>query len=113
MTIIDINDALAHTRVDASDIIKVRQCLAAAEDAAAQFLNRRFFRDQASLDVAIEAGAARDCDIVITPSITAACLLIAGHLYDHRESVIVGTGAVEMPMGAHSLLYPYRIGIGV
>lgn len=113
MTVIDINDALAHTRVDACDIIKVRLCLQAAEDAAMQFLNRKFYRDQAALDAAVADGTAGECPIVINPSITAACLLTTNHLYDHREAVVVGTSAVELPLGVRSLLFPYRIGLGI
>lgn len=45
----------------------------------------------------------------VPEQIIAAILLIVGHLYEHREDVIVGTGAVPIPRGANDLLYPYRI----
>lgn len=37
-----------------------------------------------------------------------ALLLTIGHLYENREAVIVGTTAVEVPMGTLALLHPYR-----
>lgn len=48
--------------------------------------------------------------IVASPSVTAAARLIVGHLYANRESVLTGAraAAVEIPMGVHDLLRPYR-----
>jgi hypothetical protein len=53
--------------------------------------------------------------IVSNDSIRAAVLLILGHLYRNREEVMTdqGAAAVQLPMGAHALLWPYRIGLGV
>jgi len=45
----------------------------------------------------------------VPAAIRAAILLILGHLYEHRESVIVGVTASDMPQGAHYLLDPYRV----
>lgn len=39
----------------------------------------------------------------------AAMLMFIGHLYEHRESVIIGDTAVEMPLGATRLLDQYRV----
>ena len=36
-------------------------------------------------------------------------LMFIGHLYEHRESVIIGDTAVEMPLGAIRLLDQYRV----
>ncbi|HET8799628.1 MAG TPA: head-tail connector protein [Marinobacter sp.] len=41
--------------------------------------------------------------------VSAAALLIIGHLYEHRESVVVGTISSELPMGVEMLLAPYVI----
>ncbi len=53
--------------------------------------------------------------IVSNDSIRAAVLLILGHLYSNREEVMTeqGAAAVQLPMGAHALLWPYRVGLGV
>ena len=39
----------------------------------------------------------------------AAMLMFIGHLYEHREAVIIGETAVEMPLGATRLLDLYRV----
>ncbi|KKL94488.1 hypothetical protein LCGC14_1864120 [marine sediment metagenome] len=36
-------------------------------------------------------------------------LLMIGHLYEHREEVIVGTIVAKMPMAADALLGPYQV----
>ncbi|NNF65982.1 MAG: hypothetical protein HKM98_00570 [Gammaproteobacteria bacterium] len=38
-----------------------------------------------------------------------AILLIVGHLYENRENVSAGTQLYDVPQGADSLLWPYRI----
>lgn len=38
-----------------------------------------------------------------------ALLLIIGHLYANRESVVIGTISSELPMGVSMLLDPYKI----
>ena len=39
----------------------------------------------------------------------AAMFLFIGHLYEHREAVVIGATAVEMPLGATRLLDLYRV----
>jgi fructose-specific component phosphotransferase system IIB-like protein len=51
--------------------------------------------------------------IVVSSNIKAAILLICGHLYANREDVVVSTHVAALPMGAHSLLQPYRVGMGI
>lgn len=46
--------------------------------------------------------------ILVNESIIAAILLIFGHLFANRESVVIGQTAVEVPQGAKDLLRPYR-----
>lgn len=41
--------------------------------------------------------------------IKAAILLLIGHLFEHRESVIIGTISSELPQGVEYLLNPYRV----
>lgn len=113
MNIISTDEAMRHLRADEDDRADVELYLAAAEDSAAQFMNRRFFADQAAMDAAIADGSAGDRPIVINPSIHSACLLIAGNLYGNREDVVVGAISSELPGGSRSLLTPYRIGWGV
>jgi uncharacterized phiE125 gp8 family phage protein len=44
--------------------------------------------------------------------IKAAILLTLGHLYENRETVVVGTTAVNLPQGAEFLLRQYRVALG-
>ncbi|MCF5056086.1 phage gp6-like head-tail connector protein [Pseudomonas proteolytica] len=113
MNVISTDEAMRHLRAEDDDRADVELYLAAAEDSAAQFMNRRFFADQTALDAAITDGAAGDRPILINPTIRAACLLIVGNLYGNREDVVVGTISSELPGGSRSLLTPYRIGWGV
>lgn len=78
--------------------------LAAAVDAAERYIGRKLYVDQVPEE---EQG------LVITPSITAAILLITGHLYENREEVVTGTIATRLPMTSESLLWPYRLDIGL
>lgn len=51
--------------------------------------------------------------MVVNDDIRAAVLLITGHRYRNREDVITGTIATKMPQGATTILFPYRVGLGV
>jgi len=45
----------------------------------------------------------------VPKSIKAALLLTIGHLYEHREEVVMGMTAAPLPLGAEHLLTPYRV----
>lgn len=116
MAVIDIATAMRHVKAEEDDREHVGLLLDVAEDSAAQFLDRRFFVDEPSLEAAVENGTAGRSPIVITASIQAACLLILGHLYVNREDTVNGINAksvIELPMGSRWLLTPYRIGWGI
>lgn len=116
MGAISIELAMRHLRAEVEDQPFVEVMLAAAEDNAMQYLQRRFFVDDAALAQAVQDGEAGEDPIIIAPSITAACLLILGHLYANREDTITGvnaTSVVELPMGSKTLLHPYRVKMGV
>lgn len=86
---------------------------AAAEGAAASFLNRQVYRDQAELDAAVAAGTAGDSPMVANIEVQAAVLLTVGHLYNNREDVVIGAAVADLPHGARDFLQPYRVGLGV
>lgn len=46
--------------------------------------------------------------LLLDDDITTAMLLLIGHWYANRESVVVGTITSEMPMAVDSLISPYR-----
>lgn len=113
MNAIPTDEAMQHVRAEEDDRAHVDLLLAAAEDSAAQFMNRRFYADAASLAAAVLDATAGLDPILINPSIRAACLLILGSLYANREDVVVGVTSAALPMGSRSLLTPYRVGWGV
>jgi hypothetical protein len=45
---------------------------------------------------------------VLDDDITTAMLLLIGHWYANRESVVVGTITSELPMAVEALIAPYR-----
>lgn len=85
----------------------------AAQEHAQDFMNRRVYPDTDTMEAAILEGSAGDDPIVVNDAIRAAILLIVGHLFANREAVVTGTIATQLPMGAHSMLWPYRVGLGV
>lgn len=114
MELLTTDQARMHCRADDDDEL-IEIYADAAEVAVQNFLNRRVYRDADAMAEAVLAGDAGDDPMVITRPILAAILLILGHLYRTREDVQTGQGAaaVQIPMGAHSLLWPYRVGLGV
>jgi hypothetical protein len=113
MSVIEIETAMKHCRADDEDASMVQTYLNAAEDHAAKYLGRKFYRDQSVLDAAVTAETAGLEPLVLTPSIEAACLLITGHLFAHRENVVMGLSFGALPQGSDHLLFPYRIGMGI
>lgn len=113
MSAISLDVAMQHLRAEEGDRSYVELLLEAAEDSAAQYLNRRFYSDTDLLAAAVLDGSAGTNPILANPSIKAACLLILGSLYSNREDVVIGTISSELPMGSRSLLTPYRVGLGV
>lgn len=113
MNAISTDEAMQHVRADDADRNHVDLLLAGAEDSASQFMNRRFYADEATLAAAVLDGSAGVDPILLNASVRAACLLILGSLYANREDVVVGVTTTELPMGSRSLLTPYRIGWGI
>ncbi len=60
--------------------------------------------DAVTITLAVGYGAAAD----VPPAIKTAVLMMAGHLYENREDVVVGVSAVVVPNGAQMLLAPFR-----
>lgn len=156
MTVVSLDTARNHLR-ESPDCPEeqVRPYLEAAEDAAAQYLNRNIYATAQALNEALQAlpavqttvrvnyetaktaaAAIQNLDdrrdaldiaaavfasaraaskrtlngIVTNPSIEAAILLTLGHLHANREDVVLAVSAAQLPLGARSLLRPYRLG---
>jgi uncharacterized phiE125 gp8 family phage protein len=56
-----------------------------------------------------EEGSPTDYADAIPQAIKQAILLIVGHLFEHREDVVIGAQPFEMPMASQHLLHPYRV----
>lgn len=109
MTLIPLETARAHLRTgpgDEDDLITLY--LQAAEQAAADYLNRKIYADQAAMDEALAADTAGEDPMVINAAVQASILLTLGHLYANREAVVTGITVAPLPFGAHALLRPHR-----
>jgi len=113
MPVISMAIARHHLRDPDDDDEYLELLIEAAEGQAMDYLNRRFYADQQTLDVAVVANDAGESPMICNKQIKAACLLILGHLYANREDVVIGTIATELPKGSVALLTPHRIGWGV
>ncbi len=113
MTLLTDAQALAHLREDSSTDVSLY--LGAAEQAALDFLNRQVYPDADTMAAAVLAGTAGDDPMVVNDAIKAAILLTLGHLWRNREDVVAGAtaAAVQLPLGARTLLFPHRTGLGV
>lgn len=47
-------------------------------------------------------------DAVCPDDLKVAILMLAGHMFENREAVVVGTGAAEIPMGPLALMQRHR-----
>lgn len=97
MAVVTLDEAKAHLRVDGTEEdADITLKLAAAEDAAAQFLNRPLpWADAAGTEVPVPA------------SVKAAILLMLGDLYSNREGGVFGTIHTVNPT-VERLLWPHR-----
>lgn len=114
--IVSLERALDHLREDqgaADDLIGLY--INAATQSAADYLGRTLYASDSDMQAAITAGVAGDSPLVANDLIRAAILLGIGKLYAFREDVVVGTATsvMDLPGGAKSLLFPYRVGLGV
>jgi len=48
-------------------------------------------------------------ELPLPAAVTAAILLMAGHLYANREAVVTGTISTALPLSVQFLLAPYRV----
>lgn len=107
---------LRHLQVEAFDDAErsyiMEQCTPAADEMAQAFLGRRVYATEADLLDAVQDGLAGDSPMVANRSYVQAVLLIIGHLYKNREAVSEAE-LRTVPMGAYSLLWPMRVGIGI
>ncbi len=61
-----------------------------------------------SVIVNYDAGYGDD-EADISPDIIAGMKLAIGHLFEHREDVVLGISVAELPKGSLDLFWPYRV----
>lgn len=104
---LDINVVKQHCRIDPEfaddDTLLTTYCGAAARYVET-WTRRTLYETKDS------PGYAEDEDAILYgDDVKAAMLLLIGHWYANRESVVVGQTVAEMPFAVESLLQPYRI----
>ncbi len=105
--------AMAHLRASADDADMILIYTDAAEQSAVDYLGRNVYGSAEAMAAAVADETAGELPMVINAAIKAAMLLTLGHLYSNRENVVIGVSTAELPHGAHALLQPHRIGLGV
>jgi uncharacterized phage protein (predicted DNA packaging) len=103
-TLIALDDVKKHLRVDyADDDALITGYLAASEDVIANYLDRNLYAEGAAVPDGDADG------IVMPPAVRSAIYLLTGHLFENRESVVIGKTAIDLPMAVRFLLAPYRV----
>lgn len=81
----------------------------AAQRYVENYTGRNLYPTSAEVPKDSETGEPTDEHaLVLDDDITTAMLLLIGHWYVNRESVVVGTITSEVPMAVKSLIVPYR-----
>lgn len=95
---------LVAATVTYTEAIAAAQALADTTEqaAATQAAEYAYLRAQVAYRQAMDG-------IVVNDTIKSAVLLIVGHLYAHREDVVVGASVAALPNGADYLLAPYKV----
>lgn len=95
-----------HVRLE-PDFIDDDELLDTFSNAAVEAVESKTGRTLYATAAAIPDGGDEHA-LVLNDGITAAMLLLIGHLYENREAVTVGEAAAELPLGVDALLIPYR-----
>lgn len=104
---VDLDVVKEHCRID-TDLAGDDALLTLYTGAAARYVQtwtrRTLYENENS------PGYADDTDsILLNDDVKAAMLLLIGHWYTNRESVVVGQTVAEVPFAVEALLQPYRI----
>lgn len=104
---IDLDVVKQHCRIDTEftgDDALLNLYTGAAVRHVQKWTRRTLYETESS------AGYSEDPDsILLTEDVKAAMLLLIGHWYANRETVIVGDTVAEVPFAVEALLQPYRI----
>lgn len=100
---IDLDTVKSHLRVDGDEEDSLIQGYTdAALSAFEQWTNRKLIAEGEAVPEPVGNV------LVITKAIRQGALLLIGHWYSARETVVTGTIATEMPMATQALWGPHR-----
>lgn len=105
MSLVPLATLKQHLRHEASytaEDTTMQAYLDGAEDVVARHLCRPLIASGATPSLGT-------FELPLPASVTAAILLMAGHLYANREAVVVGVTSSAIPMAVQYLLAPYRV----
>lgn len=81
----------------------------AAQRLVENMTRRTLYATAAEIPTDTETGESLDPDaLVLDDDITTAMLLLIGHWYANRESVVIGSISSELPMAVNALVKPYQ-----
>lgn len=99
--LIDIDLIKQHCRIDSEEEDELLEQYGQAAQAFIEIhLQRALFADEVPEDVSN--------GLVINAAIKQAMLMLIGHWYEHRESVVIGATTKEIELGVWRLIQPYR-----
>lgn len=117
MSYVELDLAKAHLAVfhNADDAL-IQQCIDAAEQYAADFMNRPAIRDDQPSpwnisNIDVEEGSS-EVIAAVPASVVQAILMMTANNYNNRESIVTGTIVAKNPM-ADAMLHMHRVGLGV
>lgn len=100
-----------HVRLE-PDIVEDDTLLDTYSNAARRLVEnqtvRTLYATAAEIPKDSEGNVTDEHALVLDDDITTAMLLIIGHWYANRESVVIGVSVAELPMAVHALISPYR-----
>ncbi|POY55735.1 hypothetical protein F018LOC_01672 [Pectobacterium versatile] len=102
---LDIDLVKHHCRIESGndDDTLLNVYITTAERHVEKYTRRKLYEN------ADAKGYAEDDDHILLEDVQAAILLLIGHWYENRETVVIGQTAQAIPFTVESLLQPYRI----
>ena len=111
MSYVSLADAKKHLEViHGSDDALIQSCIEAAEDYAANYMNRAGITDDQVWKGNPEEPASSD--EVVPESVKIAILFLTTDYFEQRGQTVVGSINSQLP-AAENMLHFYRIGLGV
>lgn len=101
--IIDTADIKRHLRIEVDSEDLYLEALGRAAVEAFENMSGKIL-----YPVGADLSAEPEGALIITDGIQMGALLLVGHWYEHRETVVLGTTVSELPLGTECLWQPYR-----